>query len=332
MAATTSTTFANQYQKYFSKKLLTYAVQELVLAQFGEKAPLPKKAGTKSVRWFKYGAPTSASVQTLTEGTPISAANYRVLSQSIVEEDLVQYGQVIQLTDVLTATEFFNSLAQATRTNGEDAALHMDTLIRNKLITGTNKRYSFTAGTTAQTFVGLSGGTADQGRFKAHDALDACTNLKLNRAPKISGGYVAVAPPQVTRDLMRDTDWLEASKYSAVQQLFKGEVGSFHGIRFIEATNPFIEDEVEGTFDSTDDNSDGLIYTTFVLGGEAFGVPELTGEGPFSPKVIITDQADKSDPLNQTINVGFKTFWASEILTNEYFVVHRSKTNYTLSA
>jgi N4-gp56 family major capsid protein len=328
MAAVTTTTFTNQYQKYFSKQLLKYAVQALALAQFGTKAPLPKKAGSKSIRWFRYGVPQTSAIQTLTEGTPVSFANYRVLSQTAIDEDLVQYGQVIQLTDVLTATEFFNSLNQAVRTNGEDAALHMDTIIRNKLITGGTDRYSNTPGTTAATFAGLSGGTADQGRFKAVDALDACTQLRVNRAPMINGSYVGAIAPQVSRDLMNDDDWLAAAQYSAVHQLFNGEVGKFHGIRFIEYTNPWIEDETEDTFDSTDDNSDGLIYTTHILGGEAYGVPELTGSSPFSPQVIITDKPDKSDPLNQTINVGFKTFWASEILNSAYFVNHRSKANF----
>jgi N4-gp56 family major capsid protein len=322
MANVNTTTFANQYQKFFSKQLLTYAIQALALAQFGQKAPLPKKGGTNSIRWFKYGVPSTSAIQTLTEGTPISSANYRTLSQTVVDATLAQYGQVIQLTDVLLATEFFDSLKQATKTNGEDAALHMDTVIRNVLIAAaTNKRYS----QGLATFAALSAASTSAGCFVATDALDAVTNLKINRAPMHNGGYVAIAPPQITRDLQRDTDWLEAAKYSNVQSLYKGELGSFHGLRFVEATNPFRETSggTEGTFSSS-----GGVYSTVVLGAEAFGVPDLAGNSPFSPQVIINDKADKSDPLNQTVTVGFKTYWAAKELNTDNFVVIRSKTRY----
>lgn len=324
MAAVTTTTFADQYQKHFSKQLLTYATQALALAQFGQKAPLPKKGGTNTIRWFKYGVPSTSAVQTLTEGTPISSANYRVLAQTYVDATLAQYGQVIQLTDKLLATEFFDSLRQATKTNGEDAALHMDTIIRNVLVAASSVQKRYSQGITS--FNNLVAASAAGGCFVATDALDAVTNLKITRAPMINGNYVCVAPPQITRDLQRDTDWLEASKYSNVTALYKGEIGSFHGLRFVEATNPFREaatNGTEGTFSAA-----GPIFTSVVLGGEAFGVPELTGGSPFSPQVIITDKPDKSDPLNQTVNVGFKTYWTAKELNVDNFVLLRSRTRY----
>ena len=55
MATNTSSTLSNQYQNFFSKKLLSYAVEALVLDQFGEKAPLPAKAGHKAITMFRYG-------------------------------------------------------------------------------------------------------------------------------------------------------------------------------------------------------------------------------------------------------------------------------------
>ncbi len=327
MAQTTTTTHTVELQKYFSKDLLSQTVQSLRLAEFGKKAPLPTKAGQNSIRWFRYGNPSSAGVATLTEGTVITAT--RTLALTNVDATLVHYGQVVQITDELQAVEFFNSMEQASTTNAQDAALHADEICRAQLITGTTKRYS-KGGSTAATFAGLQGATAAEGAFKAIDALDGVTQLKINRAPMIGGGYVAVAPPQVTRDLMYDSAWLAAKQYSDVKDLYKGEVGSFHGLRFVEATNPWVEDETEGTYDDTytasgTNAAGGLIYATFMLGGEAFGVPELNGESPYSPKVYITNGADKADPLNQLTNVGFKTWWAAKILNNSFFVVHRSK-------
>lgn len=335
--ATVSTTnpasIANQYQTYFSKQLLDYAVQALRKAEFAQTAPLPRNAGAKSIRFFRFGAPSTASVQDLTEGTAISSSNYRELTLENVDATLAQIGQVIAVTDILNATSLLNIMSQAAKTNGEDADLKCDTIIRDELVvTGDTdesdsrtKRYS--GGVT--TWDGLAALSDANGKIDATDLLDSVTNLKINRAPQIGGHYVMIAAPQITRDLMNNTDWLEAHKYSAVQGLFKGEVGSFHGVKVIEDTNPFIEDsdDVKGTYDASP--SGGAIYTSFIMGGNAFGVPALSGDSPKSPSVLITDTPDKSDPLNQTTTIGWKAYYTAKVLNENYFVNLRSRSAYS---
>ena len=335
MATVTTTnpsSIADQYQTYFSKQLLDYAVQALRKAEFAQTTPLPRNSGSKSIRFFRFGEPSTASVQTLTEGTAISSSNYRELTLENVEATLVQIGQVIAVTDILNATSLLNIMSQAVKTNGEDAALKCDTLIRDELVvTGDTdesdsrtKRYSG----GAADWDALAALSDANGKIAATDLLDSVTNLKVNRAPQIGGHYVMIAAPQVTRDLMNNTDWLEAHKYSAVQGLFKGEVGAFHGVKVIEDTNPFIEDaaDVKGTYDASP--SGGGIYSSFVMGGDAFGVPALAGDSPKSPSVLITDTADKSDPLNQTTTIGWKAYYCAKVLNANWFVVLRSRSAY----
>lgn len=332
MAGLTSSTapssIQDQYQTYFSKKLLDYAVQSLRKAEFANQAPLPKNAGAKSIRFFRFGEPATTDVKTLTEGTAIGSSNYRQLTLEYVDATLTQYGQVIGMTDILNATSLLNMMSQASKTNGEDAALHMDTIVRNELVNhgdtdesdSRTKRYSGTATTMAE----MNSLTAAQGRFVATDALDGTTNLKINRAPLINGQYVCIAAPQITRDLMNNTDWLEVHKYSDAQPLYRGEVGSLHGTRFIEDTNPYREDsDAKGVY-----ASDGVVFSSIFLGGDAFGVPALSGDSPKSPQVLITDSADKSDPLNQLVTVGWKVFWTAKVLNTNWFIVQRSRTEY----
>ncbi len=325
MAQVTSSTLSGQYQKHFSKELLTYAVQALVMNQFAKKTPLPRNGGNKQVSWFRYGAPSAGSIQTLTEGTAMSASNYRTLALTEVTATLAQYGQVVELTDILTMTQLFDSIAQAVKTNGEDAALFVDDTMHSTLVAAAaTERF----GQGLADFAALSGATQANGKIVASDLLDSATNLKINRAPTIGGMYVGVCPPEVCRDLQRDSDWLEAKKYSGVGDLYKGEVGSLHGVRIVEHTNPFVEDEVEDTRDEVDDNSDGKIFNNLILGGEAFGCTELSGTSAYSPSVHIVDTPDKSDPLNQKIDVGFKTFFAVKELNTSYYVDLRTKSTY----
>jgi len=381
---TNSTTLTNQFQNFFSKELLSIVQQETILDQFATKATIPKNNGNQAITMFRFGSPSVADVKTLTEGTAIGSANYRNLVLNKLTKSLSQYGQVIGLTDILRATDLFNSLQQATKTSGMDMALWVDSVIRNVLV-GSNltasgssigngiestisnddainvsananptgvKVYGNPATLTTQSFSALnSDTTAANTTMTASAVLDSMTRLKRNRAPMINGGYVLATDPRVTRDLMRDTDWLNASNYgNKGTPFYKGEVGSIYGCRVVTQTNSFVS---TGSSTAGDEfvyqataAGGGLtagkdIIASFFLGNEAFGIPALTGDDPLSPKVVITDTPDKSDPLNQLVTVGVKLYFAALRLaagntsatnTNNPvgYLVHRNKTSTTL--
>ena len=388
---TTSTTLTSQFQNFFSKELLSIVQQETILDQFSMKAPIPKNNGNKAITMFRFGAPSVADVKTLTEGTAIASANYRALVLNSLSKSLAQYGQVIGLTDILRATDLFNSLQQATKTSGLDMALWVDSVIRNTLI-GSNltasgssigsgiestisnddavnvsananptgvKVYGNPAtlnvgGTLTQSFSALNASLVqNDATMTASAVLDSMTRLKRNRAPMINGGYVLATDPRVVRDLMRDTDWLNASNYgNKGTPFYKGEVGSIYGCRVVTQTNSFVS---TGSATAADEfiyqassAGGGLavskdIIASFFFGNESFGIPALTGDDPLSPKVVITDTPDKSDPLNQLVTVGVKLYFAALRLAAGntsgaspgninpvWYLVHRTKTASTL--
>jgi N4-gp56 family major capsid protein len=383
MPVTTSTTLTSQFQNYFSKELLSIVQQETILDQFSMKAPIPKNNGNKAISMFRFGAPSISSVQTIaSEGAAISSANYRALALNSLSKSLAQYGQVIGLTDILRATDLFNSLQQATKTRGLDMALWVDSVIRNTLIgsnltasgssigsaaegggtfdnsdavnvvasSGGVKVYGNPATLTTQSFSALnSDTTAANTTMTASAVLDSMTRLKRNRAPMINGGYVLATDPRVARDLMRDSDWLNASNYgNKGTPFYKGEVGSIYGCRVVQQTNSFVS---TGSGTAADEfiyqataAGGGLavskdIIASFFFGNESFGIPALTGDDPLSPKIVITDTPDKSDPLNQLVTVGVKLYFAALRLAAgntgstanpTWYLVHRTKTSTTL--
>jgi N4-gp56 family major capsid protein len=363
---TTDAALANQYQNYFSKKLLTYAVQALVLDQFGSKAPLPAKSGHKAISMFRWDTPKATDIGTLTEGDA-SSVGERAISLTKISKTLIQRGQIVKLSDVLNATDLFNSLQQSVKINGQDAAIDMDNITRNILI-GSNVGDNVNSGATAQEggystnpATNLDNGdslteiyadgtkqTAAGGQYSTFESttsgntldgaavLNAVTQLKVNRAQPTSGGmYACVASPQVLSDLMQDNTWLNASQYSNVEELYKGEVGRLFGAKFIMTTNGFITADALGTdadrfiYDAAAGGGAGAaadVHASLFLGEGAYGVPELASQSPFSPKMIITDSADKSDPLNMLITAGFKVFWTALRQNTNYYVIMRSKT------
>lgn len=330
MAATTTTTLSNTYQTYFSKKLLQHAEQELRLNEFATEAELPKNLGSKIIQWFRPAVAVASEVQTLSEGTPIST--FRDVTYTAVSATLAQYGEAAKITDVVTMTGLFDALQQSIQTMGEDCALHADGLTRDALChasTGLTKMYA----QGLANFAGLIGASIANSKLTGADLLRSATKLMINRAPRKDGGYVAVIPPQCSYDIKRDSDFLDAAKYSNVKALYKGEIGSLWGVRCVEATNPFQEDETEGTyassFSSGGSNTLGLVYTTIVTGRDAFGTPKLAGtQSPWKPSVIINDKPDKSDPLNQFITAGWKSFWAAKVLNADYGIALRARSGF----
>lgn len=359
---TTSSTLSGQYRAYFSKKLLDKVVQLLVLDQFATKLTIPKNGGNKSITAFRYGNPAITDVQALTEGTIPAASTSAQLSMSSITKSLAQYGERVTLTDIMKATELFNSTDEAVDRIGQDLGLWSDAVIRNVLrgsnLTASNGSIGSAAegggtldnsdtlievygqpASTTQTYTGLNSATTTS-VLDASTLLDLMTKLKRNRAPEVEGGgYIYVTDPRIARDIMRDTDWLNASAYgNAGKPLYKGEVGSLYGMRVVLQTNSFVSLGSATAADryiyavsgggGTGTGKD--IINSFAMGGKAVAVPQLSGDSPFSPSVNVLDSADKSDAFNQNVVVAAKTYFAALRTNPLWYIVHMAKTGHTL--
>ena len=321
MAINTTTSLTNQFQRFFSKVLLDTAQHTLVMNQFAKHANLPRGLGSKTIRFFRRVEAAAANVQTLVEGVPIAV--FTDLSYTPVDVDLIQLGEAAKYSDLVGWTALLNVLKDGIDLLGEDCAIKADDITLGVIAhatTGGTKRYS--GGVT--THAALQALSTTNGKYISDNGLDAVTTLKINRAPRINGVYVGIVGPQVARDLMRDTNWLNASVYSAVKQLFRGEIGMLDGIRYVETTNVWGETTTEGTRVT----SGATIFLSVFTGRDAYGVVELSGQSPFRPQILISDKPDKSDPLNQTLIAGWKAFYNAAMLNPAFVIAQRSKTLY----
>ena len=336
---TSSAGISDSLQRYFSKELLKQIVQNIVLEQFAKKASLPEKAGKNSVRFFSYVEPATTNVENLTEGeglhptggaagTAWSKANYKELTLNKVDVDLQQYGQVIGISDLLTAQALFNHLEQATTVNGQDAALHLDTkvlyaLADNGLGAFTTNKITRFAGSAAYYAANPTSSQVMTGL----ELLDTATALKVNNAPTTSGYYTAVADPRVLRDLQNDSDWISSRHYGDPDAIMKGEVGRYAGIRCIESTNSYRTAHTAANARTY--SAAGAIYSTFVFGDQAYGTVDLSSQSPYAPKMQIAQGPDKTDPLAQLTTIGFKTYYGQAILQPKFLAQVFSGTNYS---
>ena len=321
MAGTTLSTtsgITDQIQRYFDKKLLTQTLKTIVLDQFAYKAALPGKAGHKTIRFFRYPESNTTDVLGVTEGTLRTVAQSKQLSLTTVDVALAQYGQTVTISDLLSAVELFSTMEQATVQNGQDAGLKVDELLRDILGDSTAIQLRYAGAATNYATVG---GTDDA--MTALDILDAATNLRVNNARPSGGYFTAIMAPEVARDLMNDDDWLEASKYGSPDQLFKGEVGRYMGVRVVATTNPYRQN-TQHTYTAA-----GTRYSTFVVGDQSYGGVNLATMSAYSPKMIISQGPDKSDPLAQLTTIGFKFYYGGAIINANHAVNIYSVTNYS---
>lgn len=217
-------------KEYYDTELLENAKEELFFNQFGRVQQLPEGNG-KRVQWRKFDT-FGKALEPLTEGvTP----DGNTLNMSAVEAQIEQYGDYTTVSDLLDMTAVDDVILSCTEEHGAQAGLTLDTLTRNELCRGTNVSYA----------PKISGGTAVAVNFRheldstakltATVVNKAVTKLKKNKTPKINGKYICIIHPSVSEDLRESEGWIEAHKYAAATEIFNGEIGELHGVRFIES-------------------------------------------------------------------------------------------------
>jgi N4-gp56 family major capsid protein len=311
-------------RNYFNKRLLEYAVPNLKYAEDALRSPLPEKMGSnESVTWFRWPAPASGNVFTIAEGTNPTART--TLNLTTVTATLEQYGEIVQVSDLLSAQELFNTLEQGVRAIGEDAAQHLDGITRAAVIDQGPLSAQLVRGSAGAAMTATSGQ-----KLIGTDLLAAATLLKIANAPTIGGYYHAILTPEQSQTLMAATgatDWIQIHQYTGNQPILDGEVGRAYGVRVKESTLPaFRSVGTTATAASSvainyDYASGGNYYHGVVYGRDMYGVADIASQSPYAPSIQIVQGASKSDPLDLSTLVGWKSYYCSKVL-NPTFGVH----------
>ena len=301
---TTDTGLSKEMKTFYSDYLIDMAEPNLVHDQFGQKHPIPKNGG-KIIEFRKYDSLPKA-LTPLTEGvTP----NGQKLSMSVITSNVQQYGGYIELSDILLLTAIDNNLVQATKLLGSQAGRTLDTITREVLNGGTNVQYSEGQVTARNALVG---GQASGNHYLTVDAVRRAVRfLKVMNAPKINGSYVGIIHPDVSYDLMSDPKWVNVKTYSDPDGIYEGEIGKIEGVRFVETSEAKV---FEGAGASGVD-----VYSTLILGADAYGVTEITGGG-LEHIVKQLGSAGTADPLNQRATAGWKATKTAERLVEQYMI------------
>jgi N4-gp56 family major capsid protein len=295
MAKTTTGTLSSVVKAYYDKRFLMRAEAEFVYKQLGRIGVIPAGEG-KTVVWNRYTNP-SAKTSALSEGTDPTPSG---LSASLVSATISQYGNYEQVTDVLSLSSIDNSIASTVELLAYEAALSIDTVIRNVVDDTTSILYA--SGVANRTSI------AATNVLQVADIRKVVRELKSNNAkPQMkSGAFMAVIHPDVEYDLQGDSNWVNASLYTdkGIGQIYNGEVGKLYGVRFLNSTQAPV---------LTNSGSAGVeVYQNLFFGEEAFGVSELQN---------LTTYVDSPSPrsaLRLYSDIGWKAGFAVSILNNDF--------------
>lgn len=299
-------------KSYYDTALLEYAKETFIYQQLGEVQNLPQGHG-KIVEWRKINK--LPDIDVLQEAV---IPKGKKLGESAVTAEITEYGAYVTISDVIDLHHVDPILQKATERLAYAAGLTYEKLIRNELSMCTNVMYAE---------VLTDDGTVEsipQTRAELLTAVKAGKNCNLTprmvakaantlvkaNAPKYSGNeYLGVLNPSNTFDLRQSDEWIEYHKYASPTEIYNGEVGKLHGVRFVETTlAPVIKPE----------GVTHAIYQPMIFGKGAFAVVDPAGAGM---RMIHKSFADIGGPLEQFCTVGVKFAMGTKILYPEYMVV-----------
>ena len=272
---------------YYDTELLENARPRLIFTQLGKSQFLPAGHGD-AVQWRKWNT-FEKSLTPLTEGVIPSGQKF---GQSAISVSVQQYGDYAAISDRLDLHAVDNVLLGAAEEMGAAGGETADTLVRNELCTGTSVIYADTldsSGAVSSTPTSRRQLSADNNRLTPDAVNKAYTFLKKQKAPFFEGNkYVAVIHPSAAYDLRSHPDWMEAHKYAAAREIFEGEIGELHGVRFVEST----EAPIFNGGNLFDDSTAYLTMTAFAVNASSTSV---------TYGVVSANRATVSDVLTNAI-------------------------------
>ena len=295
-----------EMKTFYEKRLIDQAEPALVHDQFGDPYPIPANGG-KNIEFRKYDSLPKATTP-LTEGvTP----DGQTMNVSTVTAEVKQYGGWVPITDTLQLTAIDNNIVQATKIIASQAGRTLDTIVRDVLAGGTNVIYAPKIGEGGAETPVTSRATLDATCQLTSDLIArAATQLKAMNADPIGTSFVGIIHPYVAYDLRRDPDWIDVHKYAQPDEIYNGEIGTLHGVRFVETSEAKI-------WKGTGCPAGLAVFSTLILGAHAYGSTEIEGGGL---EHIVKQLGYGDDPLNQRASVGWKAHKTAERLVEQYMV------------
>ena len=226
---------------YFSKQLLERSQPLLVLDKFGQPKPLPAHS-TRTIKFRGYEHLPNQP-KALIEGVTPQASKPTFKD---IEATINQYGDWIELTDVLADTHEDPLISEFSDILGEQAAIMRERITAGVVLGGTNVFFSGeTAGAQATNRNGVNKPlTLELQRrvtrmLKRQLAMPITSFVSASpnfKTESVLPSYVAICHTDCEADIREMRGFLDVKDYGGGYKPMPGEIGSVEGVRYMCTT------------------------------------------------------------------------------------------------
>lgn len=292
---------AGVMQTYYDRVFLERAKAELRHDYGATMKKIPSNSG--KVVYFNRFTPLALVTSGITESDFLPTAVD--MTSTIVSATVVEYGNYTKVSEFFKMTSLDEGLKEHIEIHGQNAGESIDKLIATEL----------SASATAQ----LAGAKSTLTDVAATDVLSgaeirkAVRTLKNNKAQKFEGGmFRGIIQPHTAYDLMGNSEWLDARRYTDASGILRGVVGKLHGVEFVE------------TNQGSTQSSTVTVYHNFICGRNGYGIVNLEGQTGERVYVKTAGVNSTDNPLNTFSTVGWKAYFVAKVLNANWVIAIKS--------
>ena len=300
---------------YAMRRMLKYQMPVIILDRFGLTRPMPKNK-SQTVKFRRPRVFTAVDTP-LVEGVTPRATKFRYED---VTGQLRQYGQLVEVTDVIQDTAEDPVLNDATKQCGHNIGRTWEKLRWGVLRAGTNVFYANGASRSAvNTGITLAKQRAITRSLKAQKAekfteiLSGSVNIGTT---PIEASYIAVAHTDLESDVREMRGFVPVAEYGTRKPIHPCEIGAVEDVRYCLSPDldAFLGAGGTGGTNVVQTGNNADVYPVLYFGMEAYGSVPLRGMESVEPSIVPVKQKDSADPLGQRGYVGWLSWFLCLIL------------------
>ncbi len=303
---------------YAAVEMLKRGMPYMCLEKFGQSKPLPANK-TLSMIFRRYESLPLATTP-LQEGvTPVS----KKLTATDVTMTLQQYGDLVEITDVIADTHEDPVFQEAQNVTGEQAAKTVETLRYGVLKACANRFYANgTARSDVNTTITLGKQRKVTRALKRQNAEMITSYIRSTpnfNTENVAPAYICVCHTDCESDIRGLQGFIDVKDYGSLTP-YENEIGSTESARYL-ISNLYVPYADAGGAKGSDpamistSGTNADVYPYIYLGRNSYAISALKGKYAITP-IVINPVPSKSDPLGQRGSVSWKTYQGAGILND----------------
>jgi N4-gp56 family major capsid protein len=301
-----------------AKQLLERGMPYLVADKFGQAQALPSNE-TKVINFYRYNALPSDPVELVEGVTPAG----RKISRTIISATLKQYGDFIEISDVVKDTTEDHTIQGSLDALAQQAAEMGEKLILSELKAGASAFYANNVAGRGNVNAVLQKSDLNRAvrlllRQNAKKVTKVVRSTPDFGTDNVHPSFIALCPVEVIPTIRAMNGFIDAKDYGALSP-YPNEIGAVDEVRFLYHTllTGWDGQGTSGGSSVLETGGNANVYPIIIFGQDAYANIALRGEFAVSPMVVSPKPAP-GDALGQRGSIGWKMMKVAKILNDAW--------------